>query len=52
MEFKTTQIVILFYFIFAVDFARRKSKFPTEKTITSKVKLLAANQQWRLPALI
>ena len=28
MEFKTTQIVILFYFFFAVDFARRKSKIP------------------------
>ena len=29
MEFKTTQIVILFNFLFAVDFTRKKNKIPS-----------------------
>lgn len=43
MEFKTTQIVILFIYYFFSQWTlhEERVKFPTEKTIMSKVKLLA-----------
>lgn len=43
MEFKTTQSVILFIYYFFSQWTlhEERVKFPTEKTIMSKVKLLA-----------